>query len=302
MWNTIRKNIYSISLSLLLHATFIGMLLFSFSYTPKPRMLKPSVSDKQEIVKAVVIDDALVQAELDKLKKEEQRKRDNEKARLKKLEDKAHKAKLARETEQKKLEEVKRKQVLVEKQLKEDQKKHLVQEQLENKRLVEMKEKQAALEQQQADLENKQKAEEKRLAELDARRKQREQEQKEKEQKEKEQKEKEQREAALREQMEAERQQELMGLREQYMAAIGDKVRRNWRRPPNIEKGATCTVLVNQIPGGIVNSVRVSGCTGGNEILSRSVRMAVLKADPLPRAPDPGVFDRDIQFEFIVEE
>ncbi|MCK4950245.1 MAG: cell envelope integrity protein TolA [Gammaproteobacteria bacterium] len=294
MWNTIRQNFFSISLSLLLHAVFIGLLLFSFSHTPKPRMLKPATSAKKEIIKAVVVDEALVQAELDKLKKEERRKRANEKARLKKLEDKARKAKQARKKEQKKLEEVKRKQVLAKKRLKEEQKKHLAQEKLEKKRLAEIKKKQAALEKKQADLKKKQRAEEKRLAELDAKRKQKEKEQQ--------QREKKLRETALREQMEAERQQELMGIRERYMAAIGDKVRRNWRRPPNIEKGATCTVLVNQIPGGIVNSVRVMGCTGGNEILRRSVRMAVLKADPLPRASDPGVFDRDIQFEFIVEE
>lgn len=302
MWNIIRQNIFSISLSLLLHATFIGMLIFSFSYTPKPRLLKSSASTKQEIVKAVVVDEARIQAELDKLKKEERRKRANEKARLKKLEDKARKAKQARKKEQKRVEELKRKQTLEKKRLKEQQKKRLTQKKLEKKRLEQVKKKQAALEKKQADLEKKQRAEEKRLAELDAQRKKEEKERKLQQQKQQQEREKQQREKAMREQMEAERQQELMGLRERYMAAIADKVRRNWRRPPNIKKGATCTVLVNQIPGGIVNSVRVTGCTGGSEILRRSVRTAVLKADPLPRAPDPGVFDRDVQFEFIVEE
>lgn len=291
MWNIIRQNYISISLALLVHVAFIGMLLFSFSDSPVPRLQK---LPKEEIIKAVVVDEARVQAELDKLKKEERRKRASEKERLKKekarvekLEEKARKAKLARQKEQKKLKEVKRKQALEKKRLKESQKKRIAQEKAEKKRFDDLKKK-------QSELEKKRKTEEKRLAELENKRRQNEKKQHEQE--------KRKREAALRKQMEAERQTELMGLREQYIAAIADKVRRNWRRPPNISKGATCTVLVNQIPGGMVNSVRVTGCTGGNEILRRSVRMAVLKADPLPRAPDPGVFDRDIQFVFIAEE
>lgn len=287
MWDIIRKNFISISLALLVHVTFIGLLLFSFSDSPTPRMQKPSAYPKEEIIKAVVIDEARVQAELDKLKKEERRKRANETARVKKLEEKARKAKLARQKEQKKLKEVKRKQVLEKKKLKEDQEKRIAQKKAEKKRLDDVKKK-------QSELEKKRKKEENRLAELDAKRKQEEKKQLDQQRR--------KREAALRKQMDAERQTELMGLREQYIAAIGDKVRRNWRRPPNISKGATCTVLVNQIPGGMVNSVRVTGCTGGDEILRRSVRMAVLKADPLPRAPDPGVFDRDIKFDFIVKE
>lgn len=287
MRNTIWQNILSISFAVLVHVVFIGMLIFSFSDTITPRMQKPSSSSREEIVKAVVIDEARVQAELDKLKKEERRKRANEKARVKKLEEKARKAKLARKKEQKKLKEVKRKQALEKKRLKENQKKRAAQEKIEKRRLNDLKKK-------QSELEKKRKAEEKRLAELDARRKQAEKRQLAQEKK--------KREAALRKQMDAERQKELMGIREQYIAAIGDKVRRNWRRPPNVVKGAICTVLVNQLPGGMVNSVRVTNCTGTDEILRRSVRMAVLKADPLPRAPDPGVFDRDIKFDFIVEE
>jgi len=107
------------------------------------------------------------------------------------------------------------------------------------------------------------------------------------------------REEELRQQMAAE-EQRLATLREKYEALIRAKVQRNWRRPPGVVDGATCEVLVNQLPGGLVNTVNVAACSGGDEILQRSVKTAVLKAEPLPAAPDPSVFDRDIKFTFIV--
>ena len=116
------------------------------------------------------------------------------------------------------------------------------------------------------------------------------------------------REEELRRQMEAEEAQlqaqrgrEMERLKAQYIASIAGKVQRNWRRPGNVAEGATCHVLVSQIPGGEVVSARVTSCTG-DEAFRRSVESAVYRASPLPAAPDPGVFDRDIRFTFEAED
>jgi len=96
----------------------------------------------------------------------------------------------------------------------------------------------------------------------------------------------------------AQRKRQLASLRGQYQDAIKDRVRSNWLEPQNMRKGATCEVDVYQLPSGDVRSVKVSSCTGNDDVLRRSVETAVLKSSPLPMAPDPGVFDTHIHFIF----
>ena len=59
-----------------------------------------------------------------------------------------------------------------------------------------------------------------------------------------------------------------------------------------------CTVSVLQSIGGEVLKVVVEKCTGGNAALRKSVENAVLAASPLPAAPDPKLFDRNVRFYF----
>ena len=84
------------------------------------------------------------------------------------------------------------------------------------------------------------------------------------------------------------------------MNDIKGKVERNWRRPPAVPTGTQCTVLMVQIPGGEVVDMRLDDCTGGMAF-ERSVEAAVRKASPLPDPPAPELFDREIEFIFVVE-
>ncbi len=102
----------------------------------------------------------------------------------------------------------------------------------------------------------------------------------------------------LREQEEAAlRARQLAGLQDRYVAEIRTHVERAWRRPPGVQSASRCTVEVHQTPEGRVTQVRTLACTG-DAAFRRSVEDAVWRADPLPEAPDPAVFDRIIQFEF----
>ena len=109
------------------------------------------------------------------------------------------------------------------------------------------------------------------------------------------------REKALQEQIaaeeRAEQERELQGVRSRYIDNIAAEVRGNWRRPAQVDKDASCLIVVTQIPGGEIISYRVSSCTGGKDF-QRSVETAVGKTSHLPAPPDPRVFDRVIRFTF----
>ena len=62
--------------------------------------------------------------------------------------------------------------------------------------------------------------------------------------------------------------------------------------------GVTCIVLVSQVPGDEVTSVKVSSCSVNDAALRESVEAAVLRASPLP-TPPPGVpFERNLELTF----
>jgi colicin import membrane protein len=94
--------------------------------------------------------------------------------------------------------------------------------------------------------------------------------------------------------------QEIASAKDLYILAIRQKVERNWLQPPSARSGDQCRVVIRQIPGGEVVDVRVEACTG-DDVFQRSVEHAVYMASPLPEAPDPRVFDRQIGFDFKLE-
>ncbi|MDH3401224.1 MAG: cell envelope integrity protein TolA [Chromatiales bacterium] len=111
-------------------------------------------------------------------------------------------------------------------------------------------------------------------------------------------------EAQLREQMAAEEARnaaERSGLLAQYIALIGQKIERNWIRPPSAKPGLECVVQVTQIPGGQVVSVKVVRCNGDDAVI-RSVEAAVYQASPLPDPADPSLFERRLQLIFRPED
>ncbi|MEX0900547.1 MAG: TonB family protein [Gammaproteobacteria bacterium] len=218
-----------------------------------------------EAIEATVVDEALVEAELERIQEEER-------ARVREIE--AQRVEAERLAEQRQQEE-QRLQAL-------QQQREREATQAEADRV--RREREATERAAQAERERQAEAERRRQAEL-ARQREAEAEA--------ERKRKAEAEAAERERVAAQRQQQLA----QYVRAITGKVEANWTKPDNWPAGTSCTVRVSQIPGGEVIEARVvHSC--GDPFLNRSVENAVLRASPLPAPPDPSVFAREIEFVF----
>jgi colicin import membrane protein len=105
------------------------------------------------------------------------------------------------------------------------------------------------------------------------------------------------REAELRRSMEAEERGNALRTSDEasrWHAAIVARIQRAWIKPPSAQPGISCTVSVQQVPGGEVTSVRVDSCSGGDAALRESVEAAVYRASPLPPPPDPRLFERNL--------
>lgn len=267
--------------SLILHVGIVILLGVSFTSVPQLPAGPPEV----EIVSAVAIDESKIQAELERLKSQQQKKISKEDARQERLKREAAKAKKARQREEQRLKDTAKKRKTEDAKHKAAAEKRQREEKVERQRLDEIK-------QQQQTLEKKRLADEQRLMEIEQQRKIEAEKKRQAEELRKQQAS----ERAFKAKLEKERQQQLGGLRSQYITDITNKVQRNWLRSPGAT-GTRCTVLVKQIPGGEVVDVRVTACSG-DATFQRSVESAVYKASPLPSPPDPDVFDREIEFNF----
>ncbi len=313
MWQLVKEHPRSFVYALLAHLLLIIMLVINLDWATKPTPAgAPSAP-----VQAVVIDESKVNAEVERLKTEDQRKVQQEQAaaeRLRELEAKTQQAEAARVKEQKKLETLKQKQVVEEKRLKEQESQRKLEQQklaTEQKKLEQKKleQKQAEQKQQAAEAEKKKQAEEKRLAEAEAKRKieakakadaeakaKADAEAKAKAAAEAQRKAAEQ---ALQAQIAAEDAARDQSIISQYVGIIGDRVRRNWIQPPSSRVGLSCVVQVQLMPGGDVVSAQVVQ-SSGDAAFDRSVEAAVYRAAPLPLPPDPGLFEsfRTLTFNF----
>jgi len=273
--------------ALLVHILFLSIFIVSFDWSSRPAPSKPKVN----VIDAVVVDESRVQAEIDKLKKAEQRRQQQDESRKRQL-----------KKEQRDLAELKKRKAAEARRLQEQQKKRKAEEAKAKALALEKKsekEKLDKLKKEQQALEKKRQEEQQRLAELEKQRQQ----EAEKQRQEQERKAAEQ---ALQEQLqaeqqalEAERQRETDRIVNQYVEIIKQKVTRNWLRPPAAAKGLSCTVAVSLMPGGEVLSARVTHGSG-DPLFDQSVQKAVLKASPLPLPPDAALFDnfRDLEFLF----
>ncbi|MCK4705286.1 MAG: TonB C-terminal domain-containing protein [Gammaproteobacteria bacterium] len=232
---------------------------------------KPASSDK-ETIKAVIVDVAKIEAEANKLKQADDKKK-------KKNIEQKEKVKKQLAAEQKRLADIKKKQTIEKKRLDDLKKKNLA----EKKRIESEKKKIEAEKRKQEELEAKRKLDEEKrrkdeAAEL-------------------------QRKLADEERMEAEARQakeknsKLQSLRSQYVRLIEQKVERNWLRPVTSTSSMSCEVIVTQTSLGDVMDVSLKKCA--NDLaFQRSIERAVRKASPLPPPPSPEVFDREIHFTF----
>lgn len=92
------------------------------------------------------------------------------------------------------------------------------------------------------------------------------------------------------------------GLRDQWARAISDKVQRNWNRPPNVQVGLECVLIVTQLPNGDVTDVTIERCTANDPTIIRSLENAVRNASPLPRPPSAVPFERVVIITFRPDE
>lgn len=282
MWELIQTNHKALGAAVGIHLLLLLVMFFGVNWTDdaKPLPVTP-------VVQATVVDQAALDKEIKKLKAAEDKKRKQKEAAEKKkkaeakrkADEKKRKAEAKRKAAEKKRKaEAKRK--AAEKKKKEAAKK---------KRLAEEKKKKAAAEKKRKAEEAKKKAaaEKKRKAAEAARKKA--------------EAEKKKAEAAARQlELEAQYQAEQdLTEKQLIMAAIQQKVDRNWLRPPGTPQNLSCEVRVRLGANGsvlLVSIIKSSGDVG----FDRSVESAVSKADPLPMPTSPRLVSqfRDIRFVF----
>lgn len=85
-----------------------------------------------------------------------------------------------------------------------------------------------------------------------------------------------------------------------YKAAIQNAVTQAWLRPDNIPSGAVCPIHIVQIPGGQVASVTIEPSCPFDAAARRSVKTAVLRAQPLPYKGFEDAFRSDLTLNFKV--
>ena len=278
--------------AVLVHLVLVGLLAFSMMKRPEA----PASPAVKPLVQArVVTEEAVLEPMRRREAEEEARQRrleeDKRKAAEAKRQAEEQKRKAAEEQKRKAAEEQKRKVAekarLAELKKKQEAEKARLAEQEQQRKIEVEKQRKAEAERKAAEERKKAEAERKRLEEEARKRKETEDKLK-------------QAMAAEAERLAQEQQryhqQQLLSVRQQYVADIKNKVERSWLRPTG-SRGTHCQVLIHQIPGGEVIDVRLTDCDG-DVAFQRSVEAAVRKASPLPMPADPEVFDREIEFIF----
>ncbi len=280
MFQILKRNPRAAITAAVMHLAIIILLVVGVDWLKDPEQAKIKV----DVVKARVVDEARVAAEVEKLKQAEQAKKTKQQKEQQRLADlkkkaEAEKKRLAdlekkRKAEQQKLAREKKQREQEEAKLKETEAKRKAAEEAERKRKAaeeaERKKKAEEAKQKAAD-----EAERKRKAEEAAQKA---------------------REDELREAMEAEQQ---AGEINRYTGQIQQKLMRNWVRPAGIGEGLKCTLQIRLAGGGnVINAVVIK--SSGNEVFDRSAEAAVLKADPLP-VPTGNLFEQFREIDLVFD-
>jgi hypothetical protein len=88
------------------------------------------------------------------------------------------------------------------------------------------------------------------------------------------------------------------GLSARYAAELTRAIENQWVRPDNLPDGQVCPVAITQIPGGTVVDLSVEADCPYDEAGKRSIKTAVLKAQPLPYLGFESVFRRKLELRF----
>lgn len=257
----------------LLHAALVVFLIVNLD---RGVLAVDDIDDPPEAIEATVVDEALVERELERVRETERRREQEvEDARLA-----AEAAARQREQEERRIRELQAQREREERQAVADRERR------------EREARERAERERQAELERQRRAEEERLAEIE-RQRQAEADRQRREQEARERAEREAREARER----AERERRQQAVLNQWARDIQSRVQRSWIRPDNWPAGTSCTVRVSMIPGGEVVQARLLDSCGSDQ-RDRSVESAVLRASPMPMPEDPAVFRREIDLVF----
>lgn len=284
----IRYDSKAFYIAIALHLSILVILIVSVNFTDHTRPEPKQV----ETVQAVVVDSQIVQAEMDKIKQSEARKKSNEQKRLQRLADKAR-------TEELKRKQAEKKRRAEEKHLAELKKRRAADE----KQRQQEAEKLADLQKQKQQLEKQRQAEQQRLAALQKKREQEELARVKAKQAEEDRLRRLAEAEALKKKLAEEERQRYLNsakmkkLRSQYVKLIERHVEQKWIKPASTSKDMFCEVIINQNRAGMVLNVKTEKCNG-DKAFQQSVERAVLRASPLPDAPSNDVFDRKILFTF----
>lgn len=86
------------------------------------------------------------------------------------------------------------------------------------------------------------------------------------------------------------------------MVALHGAILRQWTRPESVPTGKRCQVRIRQRPPGEVISIDIDPGCPYDETGRRSVKAAVLKAQPLPYAGFESVFSRTMVLNFQAQD
>ena len=247
--------------AVLVHLALIALVAVGFRWQAKP------AAAPAKVVQAQAVNDAEMQKEVERRKKLE-REREQQEAKKKREQE---------ERERQAAEEKRRQEqaVIAEQQRKEQDKRKAAE--AENKRKDEARQAEAK---KKKEIEERRKSAETNLKEQLAR------------------EEKERIEAKARAEQSARAQSELARVEN----LIRQKVERNWVRPAGWTRGMECVVRVRLAPTGEVISATIAR-PSGNAAFDRSVENAVYKASPLPLPEDKGLFEhfRELELRFRPE-
>ena len=314
MFQIIKRNPTAAVIAVLMHVAIILFMIVGVDWLKKPEQPKSNV----QVVKARVVDQAQLTAEMEALKKADndrkqaqdaaRRKREQELQELQQRQKKeesrlAELEKQRKAEEQKRLEADKRRKLEAaaaeRKKVEEKERKAAAEskrKQEEAKRLAEAeKRKQAEAAKRKAEAEAKRKQEARRLAEEKKRKEDEARRVAEENKRKAAEAARRAREAELQAAAEAERDAREI---DRYTTLIKQKIVRNWLRPAGISDDLKCRLRVRLASGGVVIGVSVVSSSGSGAF-DRAATAAVYKAEPLP-VPDGGLFERfrDINFEF----
>jgi len=317
MGNFFKEKFGALILSVMLHVLLVAFLFIKIF--PAKMVLPPASAPP---LKAKILNNKEVQKYAEEIRKEEQRVRDNIK-KQKELEELARKQKRDQEKTSKRIEkqkkdkikrqrEKKKREALAKKERAEEKKREKARKrQLEERRKKAAEQKREKAKQDEIARKKKRKADAKKRKLQEAKRKKAEKKRKAAAKKKAERR---ARRLAEKKRIDEDRQRQLDAeekrmrdeksretslLQRSWFASITSKVSRNWARPTNVQGEVVCRAYVRITRGGTILEARVESCTGGDDLLKRSVQTAIIKSDPLPKPDSPEIFVSEFYFDFV---